>query len=86
MHFIRLSHTNWRLVGIFEAYYKNSYIKHKTNQQPQLDKNKLLHDIGNSFQNIQKTKSIFKKEFAIDIESFVTSEDLKKVIKAFDMY
>ena len=70
-------------IGIFETYCKNSYVKYKIIQQPLLDKNKLLHDIGNSFQNIQKTKSIFKKEFAIDIETFITSEGLKKVIKVF---
>src|SRR6185437_10814372 len=52
-------------VGIFETYCKNTYVKYKIMRQPQLDKNKLLRDIGNSFQNVQKTISIFKKEFAI---------------------
>ena len=71
------------IVGVFESYCKNTYVKYKLIQQPQLDKNKLLLDLGNSFQNIDRTKSNFKKEFEIDLESFVTEDDLKKMVKAF---
>jgi len=59
-------------VGVFESYCKNSYVKYKMMQQLQLDKSKFLRDIGNSFQNIEKTKLIFRNEFAIDITSFIS--------------
>ena len=70
-------------VGVFESYCKNSYVKYKIIQQPKPDKNKLLRDIGTSFQNIVRTKSIFENEFCIQIDSFIKSEDLKKIAKSF---